>query len=74
MADKRVDSRDEILGQERVLQQDMRRLRANYPENAAYIQCFVDDACDRMDYEGSRMYDEHPVSYTHLTLPTNSLV
>ena len=42
MADKRVDSRDEILGQERVLQQDMRRLRANYPENAAYIQCFVD--------------------------------
>ena len=25
MADKRVDSRDEILGQERVLQQDMRR-------------------------------------------------
>ena len=63
MAVKKADPREEILGQERVMQQDMRRLRANYPENAAYIQCYVEDACDRMDYEGSRMYDEHPDKY-----------
>ena len=63
MAVKKADPREEILGQERVMQQDMRRLRANYPENAAYIQCYVEDACDRMDYEGSRMYDEHPYKY-----------
>ena len=52
MAVKKAGPREEILGQERVMQQDMRRLRANYPENAAY-----------MDYEGSRMYDEHPDKY-----------
>ena len=32
MAVKKADPREEILGQERVMQQDMRRLRANYPE------------------------------------------
>ena len=43
MAVKKADPREEILGQERVMQQDMRRLRANYPENAAYIQCYVEE-------------------------------
>ena len=47
MAVKKADPREEILGQERVMQQDMRRLRANYPENAAYIQCYVEDASGR---------------------------
>ena len=55
--------KNDFYEQERYARQDMRRFQASYPENAAVIQCYVEDACDRMDYEGSRMYDECPDRY-----------
>lgn len=60
---QRKNARDDFYEQERYASQDLRRFRANYPENAALIQNYVEDACDRMDYEGSRMYDEYPDRY-----------
>ena len=54
---QRKSVRDDFYEQERYANQELRRFRANYPENAALIQNYVEDACDRMDYEGSRMYD-----------------
>ena len=55
---QRKSVRDDFYEQERYANQELRRFRANYPENAALIQNYVEDACDRMDYEGSRMYAE----------------
>ena len=60
---QRKSVRDDFYEQERYANQELRRFRANYPENAALIQNYVEDACDRMDYEGSRMYDEYPDRY-----------
>ena len=60
---QRKSVRDDFYEQERYANQELRRFRANYPENAALVQNYVEDACDRMDYEGSRMYDEYPDRY-----------
>ena len=31
-----------------------------YPKETVLAQAFVEDACDRLDYEGSFIYDEYP--------------
>lgn len=45
---------------ERQEQQDLRRMYSWFPPGASYLQRYVNEACDRMEYEGSRMYDEIP--------------
>lgn len=37
-----------------------RLLKDHYPAAAKRLIPFVEDECDRMEYEGSRMYDEIP--------------
>ena len=39
---------------------DIDRLAQNYPETARQIQMLVDEQADRMDYDGSMMFDESP--------------
>lgn len=39
---------------------DQRRFRELYPALAKRIQPLVEEACDRMEYEGSFMFDEYP--------------
>lgn len=34
--------------------------RGMYPERVKKVQQCVDEACDKMDYDGSMMYDEYP--------------
>lgn len=41
-------------------QRDMEYLQQMYPTDAKRMQRKVTEACDRMDYEGSMMYDEYP--------------
>lgn len=41
-------------------QADMRYMKELYPELAKRIQTLVDEECDRMEYDGSMMYDEYP--------------
>lgn len=53
----------DFFEQESILREDRERIKAFYPKNAAVIQHYVEDVCDRMDYEGSRMYDEYPDRY-----------
>lgn len=50
----------ELYQQEEPLERDRGLMRDYYPEAAAYVQPFVKDACDRLDYEGSFIYDEYP--------------
>lgn len=42
------------------IEEDFSRMKRFYPENAAKINRLVEKACDNMEYEGSRMYDEVP--------------
>lgn len=39
---------------------DLVYMRKMYPKPMADIQMIVDDVCDRLDYDGSIMYDEYP--------------
>ena len=38
-------------------------MKSYYPETARRIQEKVEEECDLLDYEGSRMYDEYPDRY-----------
>lgn len=46
--------------QESALMQDFEQMKSMLPKRAARVQAYVEDACDRMEYEGSPMYDEVP--------------
>lgn len=41
-----------------------------YPEKMKKIQTFVEEACNKMDYEGSAMYDECPDKVTLYRIAT----
>ena len=40
--------------------QDMDKLQERYPKNAKIIKMLVEEQADRMDYDGSMMFDETP--------------
>lgn len=41
-------------------ERDMERMKRMYPQEVRAIQECVEDECDKMEYEGSMMFDEHP--------------
>lgn len=41
-------------------EKDLDRMKELYPREAKEIQRYVEEECDRMEYEGSMMYDEYP--------------
>lgn len=51
---------DEILQEEKTSERDLRRLESMYPDSAKQMLPYVEEECDKMEYEGSPMYDEHP--------------
>jgi hypothetical protein len=50
----------DILEEEEKAEKDLRRLQSMYPQAAREILPMVEDVCDRMEYEGSMMFDESP--------------
>lgn len=48
------------LDQEQAQEKDLRVMRSFYSRRAAKIQEKVDRECDRMEYDGSMMFDEYP--------------
>ena len=50
----------DVFTDERLAFEDARRLQSFYPEMAQEIQLHVEEACDKMEYEGSMMFDEYP--------------
>ena len=48
------------LFEETEYEKDCRRMQELYPRDARQIQSLVDRECDRMEYEGSMMYDRYP--------------
>ncbi|MCI8327318.1 MAG: hypothetical protein HFI37_06035 [Lachnospiraceae bacterium] len=41
-------------------EKDLDRMKELYPKEAKRIQKYIDEECDRMEYEGSLMFDEYP--------------
>lgn len=41
-------------------ERDMDRLKSMYPSEVRFIQELVEEECDKMEYEGSMMFDEYP--------------
>lgn len=39
---------------------DMNYMKKMYPETCRKIQYYIDEECDKMEYDGSYMYDEYP--------------
>ena len=48
------------LFEETEYEKDCRRMQELYPRDAWQIQSLVDRECDRMEYDGSMMFDEYP--------------
>lgn len=46
--------------EEKEQEKDLRMMRTYYSQRARKIQERVEQECDRMEYEGSMMYDEYP--------------
>ena len=44
-------------------EKDMERMKELYPREIRQLQEMIERHCDKMEYEGSRMYDENPDRY-----------
>lgn len=51
---------DPLLMQEQDDDKDIERLMSMYPKSARKIQMVIEVECDKMEYDGSLMFDEYP--------------
>ena len=49
-----------LLGGERLQEKEFEMMKSYYPAAARKIQERVEEECQLLDYEGSRLYDEYP--------------
>lgn len=49
-----------LYDDERIERQDYDYLKSMYPQTAKQVMPYVEEECDRMQYNGSMMYDEYP--------------
>ena len=49
-----------LYDDERLERRDFEYMKSMYPETAKRALPFVEEECDRMEYEGSVLYDEYP--------------
>lgn len=45
---------------EKEYERDMERMKELYPKKMKKLLAYVEEECDKMEYEGSMMYDEYP--------------
>ena len=48
---------------EKIQDEEFELMKSYYPDAVRRIQERVEEECSRLDYEGSRLYDEHPDKY-----------
>lgn len=48
---------------ERMQEEEFNLMKSYYPQTVQHIQERVEEECDLLDYEGSRLYDEYPDKY-----------
>lgn len=49
-----------LYDDEKIERRDYEYMKSLYPAMAKRVLPFVEDECDRMEYEGSMLYDEYP--------------
>lgn len=49
-----------LYDDERVMRRDLDYMKSIYPNAAKRLLPYVEEECDRMEYDGSMMYDEYP--------------
>lgn len=49
-----------IYDDDRVNQRDYDYMKSVYPDTAKRLLPYVEEECDRLEYDGSMMYDEYP--------------
>ncbi|MDO4307989.1 MAG: hypothetical protein Q4C77_14305 [Eubacteriales bacterium] len=49
-----------FIGGEKMQEKEFEMMKSYYPETARRIQDKVEEECQLLDYEGSRLYDEYP--------------
>ena len=49
-----------LFGDDRSEKRDLEYLKSLYPSTVKMILIYVEEECERMEYEGSLMYDEYP--------------
>lgn len=52
-----------LYSQEKIQEKEFEKMKSYYPEVAGRIQEQVETEVDRIDYEGSMLYDEYPDKY-----------
>lgn len=50
----------QVLEEQKHIERELRKLQSMYPETAKIILPYIEEECDKMEYEGSAMYDEYP--------------
>ncbi len=51
---------DMVYDDDRKTRRDYDYMKSLYPETAQRVLPFVEEECDRLEYDGSMMYDEYP--------------
>ncbi len=49
-----------VMEEQKMMERDLRRLQSMYPDTVKRMLPYIEEECDKMEYEGSAMYDEHP--------------
>lgn len=49
-----------LFDDDRINRRDYDYMKSIYPDTARRLIPFIEEECDRMEYEGSMMYDEYP--------------
>lgn len=49
-----------ILEEQQEQERDLRKLQSMYPDAAKQMLSYIEEECDKMEYEGSAMFDEYP--------------
>ena len=49
-----------LLDDDRINRRDYDYMKSLYPDTAKRLIPFIEEECDRMEYDGSMMYDEYP--------------
>lgn len=60
----RMPGQEDIMEEQKQAERDLRMLQSMFPEAAKLLLPHIEEECDRMEYEGSPMFDEYPDATT----------
>lgn len=67
----RMPDYTQVLEEQKNKERDLRKMQAMYPEAAKILLPYIEEECDKMEYEGSTMFDEYPDRTTIQRLQEN---